>query len=96
MSADNYMLVREKQGSFVVTMESMSADEPLETFEEAKERILNGVVSQRNFYTKRETPFGAFYEGVFDSEEQAEAFVDKLYDDDEIFIEYGADFRKEE
>lgn len=78
MSADNYVLVRSYKGGFLVSDESMSADEP-----EDADKVFARVGSPKR------RPCDAF----FFSELSAQVFVDMLYDDlESYFIEYGPDW----
>lgn len=73
MSADNYILVRSHQDGFLVTQESMSADEPQDA---------------ETAYARAMGPKSIWTDGFFDDLEQAGDFVDSLYDTDYPYIEY--------
>ncbi len=93
MSADNYILVRSFNDSFVVTDESASADAPKESTERAYERILNGnvmdfSVSPSKWYRR----FGNSMEGVFQTAEEVDDFLGSIYEDNSTNPEYGVEY----
>lgn len=80
MSADNYLLVRRYRDGFLVTQEFLSCDEPSDA-DEAYERAMS--------------PNSKWTDGFFDSESQAEDFVDLIYDiadEDGRPFEYGSEW----